>query len=984
LNLWSIAPENDFLAVLAEAVRSGALLEGAGNHDLPDWTILLPTRRAARALSEIFLRQSGRGAILLPRIRPIGDIDEETLADSVATDELLPAISSAGLTHLLIDLVMGWAEARPHIALAQDIFRSPAQALQLALSLQQLLNQAETEERDFSKLELAYDFELAGHRAAILDLLDVIVKEVPQRLDDRGLISPSLRRNRLLRLEAERIARGEHKGPIVAAGSTGTNPAARELLRAIALKENGAVVLPGLDLILDEEAWSAITPQHPQHAMKMMLAQWQVERRSVKALDSARGSRHAILSDMMRPAEATDGWRNGKPGRPELSGLSLVEAHDRHEEALVIALRLKQFLAEQTGKAALITPDRDLAQRVAAALRRWDIAIDDSSGEPLARQPKGSLLVLIIRARLSDFAPADLLALVHHPLAQFGAEPGHVAGLKEMLDVCCFRGKPSSLGLANLGDRISAAQQRAGDQHAHPMLKRVSEADWAGLAAFAARISAVLGKTDLTPMPMSGHVRMLRGILADIAPVAADDALDLLMEALEDEKAWGKPVSFGEVAPVLLHHLATTPVRPPLEPDARISTFGLLEARLVPLELAILGGLNDGAWPQIADTGPWLNRSMRDVLGLSMPERDIGITAHDFVQGLGRHKVMVTWSQRIEGKPTLPSRWILRLRAVMELRGLPRDKHLSKELVLLARRLDRHQAFTPLPRPAVRPDVALRPTSFSVTEIETLVRDSYAVFARRILELEPLEDVEEGLDARLRGTLVHTAIGRWLQDAYHDDDGRNLKQLLARGEEVFKPYLAMPEVARLWWLRFERMARALIPIERELRDDLAGMRIETKGRISFAAGGVEHFLRARADRIDILGNGTLRILDYKTGELPTWQQVSTGFAPQLTLDTAIAEQGGFQNVENAKVSDIGYVQVGGGKEAAEITFGAPKFDVQEMAVGHLQSLLVLLTKYQLTETAYVPRHNLFREEERSNFDHLSRRGEWELAQQSRT
>ena len=982
MNLWSIAPENDFLAVLAAAVRSGALLEG-GDHDLSGWTILLPTRRAARALSEIFLRQSGRNAILLPRIRPIGDIDEETLADSVATDELLPAISGAGLTHLLIDLVMGWAEMRPHIALAQDISRSPAQALQLALSLQQLLNQAETEERDFSKLELAYDFELAGHRAAILDLLDVIVKEVPLRLHERELTTPSFRRNKLLRLEAERIARGEHKGPMVAAGSTGTNPAARELLRAIALKENGAVVLPGLDLDLDEEAWNAITPQHPQHAMKIMLAQWQVERNSVKALGSAQGPRHKILSDMMRPAEATDGWRNGKPSLLQLSGLSLVEAHDRHEETLVIALCLKQFLAEQTGKAALITPDRDLAQRVAAALRRWNIAIDDSSGEPLARQPKGSLLVLIIRAQLSGFAPADLLALVHHPLAQFGIDPGHAAALKEMLDVCCFRGTPSSLGLANLENRASAARERAGDQHAHPMLKRMGEADWAALADFAARISTVLGKSDLTPMPMSGHVRMLRSILADIAPEAADDALDLLMEALEEEKVWEKPVSFGEVAPVLLHHLATTPVRPPLEPEARLSTLGLLEARLVPLEFAVLGGLNDGGWPQLADTGPWVNRSMRDVLGLSMPERDIGVTAHDFVQGLGRHKVMVTWSQRIEGKPALPSRWILRLRAVMELRGLARDRQLSKELVLLARRLDRPQAFTPLLRPAVRPDVALRPKSFSVTEIETLVRDSYAVFARRILELEPLEDVEEGLDSRLRGTLVHAAIGRWLQDTYHGDDGRNLMQLLARGEEVFNPYFAMPEVARLWWPRFERMARVLIPIERELRKDLANMRIETKGRISLTAGGVEHFLRARADRIDILGDGMLRILDYKTGELPTWSQVETGFAPQLTLETAIAEQGGFQNVETTDVADIGYVQVGGGKEAAGITFAAPKLDAQEMAASHLLSLVALLTKYQLTETAYVPRHNLFREDERSNFDHLSRRSEWELAQRSK-
>ncbi len=983
MNLWSVAPENDFLAVLAAAVRDGSLLDGKVAFDLPDWTILVPTRRAARALSEIFLRQSGRRAILLPRIRPIGDIDEDALADSVATDALLPAISTAGLTHLLVDLVSEWAAHNPQAALAQDIARSPQQSLQLALSLQQLLNQVETEETSFANLELAYDLDLAGHRSAILGLLDVIAKDLPQRLHKMERTSPSLRRNQLLRLEAERIARGEHKGPMVAAGSTGTNPAARELLRAIALKENGAVVLPGLDLSLDEETWNSITPQHPQHAMKMMLEQWQVEWNTVKLLGRSDGPRQHILSDMMLPATATDGWQSNVSPLPDMENIALVAAHDRHEEALVIALRLKKFLAMEEGTAALITPDRDLAQRVAVALQRWGIAIDDSSGEALAQQPLGSLLALIIRARLSGFASADLLALMHHPLATFGIDGERAGALKEMLDACCFRGVPASRGIANLEGRISAARKRAEDYHAHPMLKRVSAADWDELAAFAARIAIALAVGDGRPKAFSAHIRDVRGTLAAVAPQAASDELALLLEALQEERAWEKPISFDEVAPVLMHHLATTPVRPPLEAQARISILGLLEARLVPLDLAILGGLNDGQWPQLADTGPWLNRSMRETLSLSQPERNIGITAHDFVQGFGRRRVMVTWSQRIGGKPALPSRWILRLRAVLELRGLEPHQQLSQELVHLARRLDEAEAFMPWPRPAVRPDVPLRPTGFSVTEIELLVRDSYAVFARRILELEPLEDVEAEPDARLRGTLVHAAIDRWLRDPYDGDDAKNLERLLARGREMFAPYLAMPEVARLWWPRFERMARELIHIERDLRENLAGLHVEEKGKIRLVAGGVEHQLRARADRIDILQDGSLRIIDYKTGVAPSWKQVKSGFNPQLTLEAAIADRDGFAGFANSEASELAYVQVGGGVEAAAISLASPEFDVPEIAAAHLQSLLALLANYQLPETAYVPRHNLFREEDRSNFDHLSRVGEWRLAQRSK-
>jgi ATP-dependent helicase/nuclease subunit B len=983
LNLWSIAPENDFLAVLAAAVKDGSLLDGKVQFELPDWTILVPTRRAARVLSEIFLRQSSRRAILLPRIRPIGDIDEDTLADSVATKELLPAIGTMGLTHLLVDLVSEWAAHTPKTALAQDIARSPQQTLQLALSLQELLNQIETEETTFANLELAYDLDLAGHRSAILSLLDVIAKDLPKRLNKMGHTTPSLRRNQLLRFEAERIAGGEHKGPMVAAGSTGTNPAARELLRAIALKENGAVVLPGLDLSLDEETWNSVTPQHPQHAMKIMLGQWQVTRKTVKALGRSDGPRQHILSDMMLPATATDNWQSNGSPLPDLENIALVAAHDRHEEALVIALRLKKFLAMEEGSAALITPDRDLAERVAVALQRWGITIDDSSGEPIAQQPLGSLLTLIIRARLSGFASSEFLALMHHPLATFGVEAERAKALKEMLDACCFRGMPASRGLSNLGGRVSAARERAGDYHTHPTLKRVSAADWDELAGFAARIAAALAASDGGPKAFAAHIEDLRNILSVVAPQAMNGEIDLLLEALEEESAWKKPVSFDEVAPVLLHHLATTPVRPPLEAEARISILGLLEARLVPLDLAILGGLNDGQWPQLADTGPWLNRSMRETLSLSQPERNIGITAHDFVQGFGRGKVMVTWSQRIGGKPALPSRWVLRLRAVLELRGLKPEQQLSQELVHLARRLDEAEAFTPWPRPAVRPDVALRPTSFSVTEIEMLVRDSYAVFARRILELEPLEEADAEPDARLRGTLVHAAIGRWLLGPYDGDDAKNLGRLLARGRDVFAPYLAMPEVARLWWPRFERMARELFHIERDLRENLAGLHVEERGKIRLVAGGVEHQLRARADRVDILKDRSLRIIDYKTGATPSWKQVKSGFNPQLTLEAAIADRDGFAGFANSKVSELAYVQVGGGEEAAAISFASSEFDVAEMAVAHLQSLLVLLANYQLPETAYVPRHNLFREEDHSNFDHLSRFGEWRLAPRSK-
>lgn len=986
MNLWTIAADQDFLAELASAVASGQLLENASPASLAlsDWTILVPTRRAARALANVFLQQSGKVATLLPRIRPLGDIDEESLADSVEMDGVLPALSSSALTHLLLDLLKTWAERNPQASLAAEILASPQQSLQLALSLRDLLAQLHTEEIDLDSLRDAYDLDLAGHRAAILDLLQLLSKDVPQRLHRMQVMTAAQRRNMLLRLEAERIAAGHHQGPVVAAGSTGTNPATRELLRAIALKHNGAVVLPGFDTSLDDKAWDAISPEHPQAAMKALLSFFAVDRASIKLLGRDVHPRLKLLSEVMLPAAASEAWQSSSVSQQAFAGIHLCEAQDRHEEALAIALRFKHHLAQSQGPAALITPDRELARRVKLALQRWNIAIDESGGEPLADQPLGVVLSLLIRARTADFASQRFLALLHHPLVTFGMEAADLAHLKALLDITCFRGMPESSVALELGRRLAAARNAAAGPYAHPALQRLSEGDWDALSILAERIAAVLGVVDKRRHSFAHHVKDLEDQLTAIAPEAMADGnsandLRLLLQALHDDRCWTSPISFEEFAPVMLHHLAAVPVRPPLDANTQLSILGLLEARLVPLELAVLGGLNEGKWPQAADSGPWLNRSMRGLLGLSQPEREIGVTAHDFSQGLARREVMVTWSRRIEGKPALPSRWILRLRALLEMAGLEREKQPASEYVLLARRFDRPEAFSPQQRPAVRPPVPSRPRQFSVTEVEKLVRDSYAVFARRILALVPLEETSEEPDGRLRGNLVHEALQLWMQEPFSANDTSNLARLLACGEECFAPYMAMPEISKLWWPRFVRMARALIPIERSLQNNLLSTHSERRGVLEFSSAGTVHRLTARADRIDVLVNGRLRLFDYKTGAVPTLKQVKAGFSPQLTLEKIIAEQGRFEGLEPAFVAEAAYFDVGGGKDAVQLkTLADKEFELNQVSEQHYAALQRLMAHFQQPDAAYVPRHHMTTENEASDYDHLSRWREWQL------
>ena len=989
MRLCSIAPGNAFLRVLAEALLDGfPLSKDQARPPLSAWTVLVPTRRSARVLEQTLFEAAGQRALVMPRIKPIGDIDEDLIDDSLPIDGVPNAISKAGQLHLLHKLVKDWAKSNPHYGLATDILASPVQCFNLSRSLQDLLTQTETEETSFDKLQSVYDLDLAGHRAAILSLLGIIATDLPSCLHKASLLGPAARRNRMIRLEAARIIEGRHVGPIIAAGSTGTNPATRELLKAIATHPQGAVILPGLDLDMDDLAWSAVAPEHPQFAMALLLQQWGFERQNVQALGAEAQVRPWLLNTALRPTAVADTWRDAIAKAPAsvadlLKGLSLVEADDRHEEARIIALRLRHHLVEAKGTAAVITPDRNLAQRIKVELAHWNLVIDDSSGEALSHVGAGALLVLLIKALQEDFVASSLLALLHHPFCCMGHARNDFLKLVRQLEVACFRGQPAAAGIGGLAKRVAAAAKDAGsNSHTHPLLKVLADGDWQNLLALAAEIEALLGSFEkTTSQPLDVHIASLEAILIALSPLFGNSSGDRLMEVLASlkvESAWGAELDFAEAAPLLLHHLEQETLRPPQQQETRLQLYGLLEARLMTADLVILAGLNETSWPATAQSGPWLNRPMRKSFGLQQPEREIGLTAHDFAQNFNHPQVLVSWSKRASDQPLLPSRWILRLRAVLEVLGVPRENHLHTDYNRIARQMQQPRTFSPLPRPEARPPVAARPRRFSVSDVENLIRDSYHIHAQKILALQPLDPPDDDLDAALRGNLIHAALHHFALDDFKSDE-TDIRRLLAHGNAVFQPYMDMAEVKFFWWPRFVRMAHAFLPIERQFRSNGQLVWPEAKAKHRFLLAGEEHMLTARADRVDCIAEGTYRLLDFKSGSIPTPKQVASGFSPQLPLEAALLGRGAFENIEAGEVTEAHYVGVSGGAKPAHLVAADKDQTMGDLGEVHFENLQKLLTAFLNRDTPYIPRHHLLRVEAPARFDHLSRRLEWEMA-----
>ncbi|PZF76478.1 double-strand break repair protein AddB [Aestuariivirga litoralis] len=987
--LFTIAPDKPFLQVLAEAVLKGfPCTDGKtpGKLDLARWTILLPTRRAVRELEEIFFRLTGGSGVLLPRIRPLGDIDEDLLQPEHGVAELGTPVSVPGQLLLLMDLIDEWAAANPTTRLAQEIAAAPHQAGGLAQSLAELLDALETEDVDVTRIADLYGLESARHREAILEFLAIAREKYPLRLAAENAMGPQARRSAILRREARRLEFTRTERPFIAAGSTGSIPATCTLLKAIAGLPNGAVVLPGLDQFMDEASWTAVGPTHPQHAMKQLLQRLNATRPMVEELGAPPGPRAWLASELMRPAEASHLWHGALKGQAPrvakaIEGVELVETRSVPEQALTAALILRECLETPGRSACLVTPDRQLARRVKVELRRWNITIDDSAGEPLVRFGGASLLNLLLEALLQDFAAEPLAALLRHDLAGFGLPPEEARHLASLIELALLRTGTGAPDIGKLSHALRIATEKDKRRSLPLVTRHVGDEQWEGAIAQAQRISEVLAPlTAHQPGTLAGHLDRLAAACEAMAGEAfwAGEGGDVLSDAfalLKQESRFLRHCDLRRTAAILRHWLHGLPVRSQQRNPAPLSILGLLEARLIRADVMVMAGLNEGTWPGATDCGPWLNRPMRDVLAMKQPEAQIGQTAHDFVQAFGNAEVKLLWSRRIGDAPGTPSRWLHRLLMILETAKL---KPAPSNWPLHARKLSAPGSVTPIAMPKPRPAVALRPRALSVTRIEKLIRDPYAIYARFILNLEPVKPVSSVPDPARRGTIFHDAIGDFLNRFPKDLPADVAAELETDGSRHFQQIADYPGLVSFWWPRFRRIAAWIAAQEPGWREGVERVVAERNGAVTFPVAGADFTLSARVDRIDLMADGSARITDFKTGGVPSPKEVEVGLAPQLTLQAAILARGGFRDVNPKQTGQIWYVKLSGGNPAGEVQ-ELKKLPVMDLAERHFAELQALLAKYARVEQPYYPRTIMKKEDDPSDYDHLSRFQEWTLS-----
>lgn len=957
--VFALPPGVDFPTALVRGLLDR--LQDQPPQSLARVHLVVNTARMERRIRALFHTGPAR---LLPRISLLTDLDRNT-----RLDPLPPALPPLRRRLELAQLIARLLDQQPDLAARSSLF-------DLADSLAGLIDEMQGEGVSAETIRKLDVSDLSGHWARAQAFIGIADQFTAVRGD--GMDAQARQRKLVDGLIAD-WRENPPRDPVILAGSTGSRGTTLRLMQAVARLPQGAVILPGFDFDMPAPIWdrldTALTSEdHPQYRFRKLLDGLDMTADQVLrwAEDAPIApARNRLVSLALRPAPVTDAWMAEGPGLGDLSpacaGLTLVEAASPRAEALAIALRLRQA-AEDGQRAALITPDRMLTRQVAAMLDRWGLLPDDSAGLPLHLSAAGRFLRHVAQLFIERLTGESLLALLKHPLTHAGEGRGEHLRLTRDLELHLrrngppFPDAPSFVRFADrLGDAVPAAWldwlQLLCDRPVdgpRPLAEWVDE-----LRALAETLARGSLTTEAQPLWEEAPGREARAV----------------MDQLAAEAAHGGDMGARDFADLLGVLLSGVELRSAEKPHPDLMIWGTLEARVQGADLLILGGLNEGSWPQAAAPDPWLNRRMRHDAGLLLPERRIGLAAHDFQIAVAAPEVWLTRAHRSDDAETVPSRWLNRILNLLG--GLPDQggpqalagmRARGKTWLDWAAALETPAPVPPAPRPSPRPPLAARPDRMRVTEVKSLIRDPYAIYARHVLRLDPLDPLVQAPDALLRGIVVHQVLEDFIRASLADPAGLRRDRLLGMAETLLMEHVPWPTARRLWLARLARVADDFLAAEANRRAQARPVGFEVKAVLKLDP--LDFTLSGRADRIDIDDTGRMHLIDYKTGTPPTEKQ-QEHFDKQLLIEAAMAEEGAFHDHPVAEVARAVFLGVGGSyREVA-----APLAEHPPARV--LADLRKLISAYLQPDQGFTARRALHKDSDFGAYDQLARFGEWD-------
>ena len=943
--------------------------------------IILPTERACLAFEEAFVHAQEGKSFFKPKVHSI-------TRWSQPQNSPLKALSGSQRLFLLACFLqekktLSWQEC-----------------FTLASSLTTFLDQCQTEEIPLAHLADLVPDHLSAHWQSSLDVLTLFSQEWPYYLERKGFLDPWPARILALQEHMSTWKASPPTGNILVAGIVGSVPSVATFLKEVTHFPKSQIIFNDLDLEMSAENWDKLPMYHPQYGLKQTLERMGYSRQDVRLLPAQtdqtplthrkRFLQSLFCSGRLGVTETQKDLQETQQEKTELpfGPLHLFEAHSLQEEARLIALLIRERLTQPSHTIALVTPHRALSDRVTAELKRWKIVPNDSYGESLFESSLGSFMVLSLTAAvLMDDRPQPqkiptLLSLLKNPFTRLGLSPALCRRYSRALELKYFRKPtPFSQGTVSADD---------------PQIK---EEDISSFYKNFCQVLSLFQERKDQSASLAQWVARHRDILEKLAEEESSASVEPLSRKKETLSLWQG--TRGQAAWNLFEHLThiSTPdvllslqdyirffinmvqqIRLPqtFGMHPRVHILGPLESRTLSFDTVILGGMNDHTWVHSEQSDLWLSSDMKKKLGLPDESYQAGLTALDWFSLMMAPHVCITRAQREKGVAMLPSRWLLRLKAVLKQRNHPLHTE-EKQWTFWAKALGMSSCLTASPlaqRPCPKPPLQARPRRLSITDIQLWQQDPYALYVQKILKLTPLPSLQQEVNSALFGIAVHQAFERYNCTPL---PRRTEEQLLAYGQEALNCLGSDPVIQTLWWPRFIRICRWFLAQERACRSPMDISWAEVKGHMVIQGRKDPFILTGKADRLICSPEGNLEILDYKTGTLPSRKMVLEGRVVQLPLEAAITLYGVWEeDAQHKKIflpfvrlEKLSYWHVKGGVPAGQILSFDGEENIQKMAENALKNLTEYIHLFDEAQTPYEASfkgHPLY--------DPLSRRQEW--------
>ena len=1002
--VYTIDPNFSFLDVLA----FGFLKKISFDREVLAQSIFfLPTQRSVANFASCIKGFFDNGTVILPTIRPLGDLMDEELffgnymdplnVENISQKKVMSRLRRRLLLTQLVERFMELdGENRES---RESVGNNYKGSVGLANALAAMLDRMQIEGISLDKLENFVPEEHAMHWQTTFKFLKLLIEHWPKILEEENLVDPATYTNNLLEHLSAKWEKSQPAQFITIAGSTGSMPATAELIKVVASLKNGAVVLPGLDQREDEIYRKVVVDDatHPQHMMFSLLDKLGIHPGNVQdwlptanntLKEKSPAGRFKLFSEALLPPALSGRWRlvtKKTVPQKDLEGIIIIESDDQRAEAETIALIMRETLEQEARSAALITSDRNLARQVTSAASRWNLNIYDSAGQQFLNNNYINFWRLVGEMVFNQLAPVPLLSALKHPLANGGLPKVEFQKKVSQLELLFLRGerpKPGVDGLleaVNIGRRHNKNRKINTDAIGIPAIDNLYE--WLSELAPVIRSfeHALTSGSKTLPEMLSLHLALVEKLSGPIELNGeTTETNNQIVKILNDFYEQSQDlrivdgISYTSLFETVLSDFV---IREKYQEKPRLAILGPLEGRLSEFDRIIIGGLNEGSWPPVIQPDPWLSRSMQEALGLMDMSKRIGQSAHDFLQAVCAPEVFLTRSRNLANSPTTASRWLMRVSSIFNAIGQDeiikeRGQKWQKWQKLLDQPQSKKRLGIKAPEP--KPSREKRPCSFSVTQVGIWLRNPYAIYAKKVLRLEPLDPIDRMPSPIDRGNFIHQALEAFVSEGIPGNNNEALASLIDKGREIFSTTFEDPVVWAFWWPRFKRIAEWFVQQEAEERQNRIASHVEKKGVWHFILNGRPVQLRATADRIDQMRNDEWVIIDYKTGAIPSKREVESGLAPQLPLEAVILAKGGFKNLPAKECSELRYYHLTGGKTSGKVH----SFTADTLLVDVEKGLLKLLNDFDNPEMPYLYAPDYGTKPIFDDYGHLARVKEW--------